>query len=216
MNNFIHNLIGQFPQLAQIDPHIINDTSGWVPTCILARRSGVETINIYVAAHNIAAVMAAGGHEVGVAGDLRLLVDNTTGWLITLDSVSQAELRFYVYPQCITGDAVIDRFRIVPVDPATQSIMNIIGFKWNLETQTMTEYKHYWVQPNSDQIVMQRFNAADHQLIETVTETGSTEVSDEHVASFGLGAVYLPSYVQRTWVQRNDGSNQYLTLYNTL
>lgn len=184
MENILTQLTQKFPILENVPLSIIETNEDSFHGIIICTRS--ENISIAVGIHTKNIKELFDCFNVPVPAVLNTISNYATHLLIDLDSIVSDSLRFYVYGFSITDDGIKNMY---PFDYSLDTFNSEenpgllgIGFRIEMSTGSIPEYKYYWTFNTGRIVKNYRFNAAG-EFINLKIENSEEDISKEKLAS---------------------------------
>jgi len=210
MENILTQLTQKFPVLENVPLSIIETDEDSFHGIIICTRNENTSIAVGVHTKNIKELFDC--FSISVPAVLNTISNQATHLLIDLDSIVSDSLRFYVYGFSITDDSVKD---IYPFDYSLDTFNSeenpgLIGsgFRIEMSTGSISEYKYYW-SFNTGRIVKNyRFNSTG-EFTNLAIENSEEDISKEKLASIDSSLDidlddYIVNYVIRVVGENHD------------
>lgn len=184
MENILTQLTQKFPVLENVPFSIIETDKDSFHGIIICTRTGNTSIAVGVHTRNVKELFDC--FNVPVPAVLNTISNHATHLLIDLDSIVSDSLRFYVYGVSITDNGIKDTY---PFDYSLDTFNSEknpalvgIGYRIEMSSGTVTEYKYYW-SFNTEQIVKNYRFTATGEFINLAIENSEQDISKEKLNS---------------------------------
>lgn len=184
ISNITSALKNKFSKLALIPDELLPSGSEDF-YYLLAKRNSVQTLSVYLLTEHVIKVLTC--LEQSLPSAMQEFLNNCKAILLDINSVSsEGPWRFYIRPCEYNAEWATNRFpqTELEVDTSNKKLEGI-GFYFDPQSNSVTQYKYYWFDLETRLETRQRFTAAG-QFLNSQNVVFSGITSDIENRQFGI------------------------------